>query len=520
MGDYLLGIDFGTGGAKACITDGELNVVAYAYHPYKILVQKPGWSEHNVCDYWEATCQLIRNCLHTSAIDSSEIHAIAISCAMPSAIMVDGNGEPLCNAYNLMDRRATHQMDQLAEKFGSEFLFNITANRLEDQPALVSLLWEKENRPEVYKSIGKLYTTSSYIKYRLTEKSNICYSDGPLYGIAYDICKNQFCDEMLNQLGIDSAVLPEVSGCEEIIGTVTKEAASQTGLAVGTPVVSGQADCNAGWLGGGAVDIGDIQMNLGTCGNFGVIHNNTNFMNTMINIAYTVNSEKTYVVIPTTTTGGQVLRYMKENFSPLEQATEILTGIDCYEMLNREAESIAPGSEGLLVLPYLMGERTPLWNPQARGVVFGMSLNHTKAHMVRAMMEGVAFALYQSYELVKNFYSKINYPIVLNEGGAKSKLWRKIITNVFNQPTVLVKNRVGAPYGDCLLAAKAIGLYSDYRIAKEKAEYVDLMEPESREHEMYMDYFAMFKNIYQHTVEDFAELAKLREKYMMNQEGE
>lgn len=515
MADYLLGIDFGTGGAKACITDSELNVCAYAYRSYQILVKRPGWSEHCVSDYWDAACQIIKECLYKSAIDCKDIRMIAISCAMPSTILVDEDGVPLCNAYNLMDRRATAQIKQLLEQYGERYFFDITANRLEDQPSLISILWEKENRPELYKKIRKVYTVSSYIKYKLSGVSNISYSDGPLYGLAYDIRKNEFRRSVLDQLDIPAEILPEVSGCEEIVGVVSEKAALETGLAAGTPLAAGQADCNAGWLGGGAVEPGDIQMNLGTCGNFGVIHQSTDFMDSMINIAYTAGAENTYVVIPTTTTGGQMLRYMKENFSDLELAAEKATGIDCYDMLNLEAEAVSAGADGLLVLPYLMGERTPLWNANARGVVFGMSLNHTKAHLVRAMMEGVAYALYQSFELVSAHYPRINYPIVLNEGGAKSRLWRRIITDVFDQPTVTLKNRFGAPYGDCILAAKAAGLIPDYRIAREKAEYIEPMEPDGRTHEMYMEYFDLFKRIYRHVEDDFEALTSIRGKYLL-----
>lgn len=515
MNGYLLGMDYGTGGAKACITDTELNVIAYAYREYKIIVDKPGYSEHKASDYWDVACQLIAECLTKSRIASSDIKAIAISCALPSMVLLGEDGEPLCNAFNLMDRRAIRTVQTLKEKYGSDVLQGITANRLEDHPLLVNVLWERENNPEIYARIQKVHTASSYIKYKLTGTHNISYQDGPLYGLAYNIRTNEFDKQMLDSLDIDPSILPDVTSSEAIIGYVTKQAALKTMLTEGTPVISGQADACAGWLGGGAINVGDIQMNLGTCGNFGVIHQDKNFMDSMINLAYTVNSENTFVVIPTTTTGGQVMRYMRDNYSQLELTTERLTGISAYDMLNHEAEMIPAGSEGLIVLPYLMGERTPLWDEHARGVVFGLSLNHTKAHLVRAMMEGVAYALYSSFELISAHYEKINYPMVLNEGGAKSALWRRIITDVFDQPTVLLKSRVGAPYGDCVLAGKSIGAFSNYQIAKDKAEYVEPMEPDPQNHEMYMEYYHIFKELYLNIKDDFERLAAIRDKYII-----
>ncbi len=513
MPRYLLGLDYGTGGAKGCITDAELNVLAYAFREYEIVASRPTWSEHRVEDYWRVTCEILGECLSRSGVRPCEIAAIATSSALPSLVLLDASGTPLCHAYNLMDRRATAEVAWLKERIGERRLFEVTGNRLEDHPSLVNVLWERNNRPEVFDRIAMIHTTDSYIKFKLTGVSNINYSSGPLYGIAYSIRANTFDEALLERVGLDRSLLPSVTPCEAIIGSVTAEAAAQTGLAAGTPVVSGQVDACAGWLGGGAIDPGDIQMNLGTCGNFGVIHQNRNFLDTMINCAYTVDSENTYVVIPTTTTGGQLIRYMRDSFSPLEVSIEKIAGVSAYDLLNYEAERVEPGCEGLVILPYLMGERTPIWDPHARGVIFGLSLHHTKAHVVRGMMESVAYALWHSYEIIRHDLGTLNFPIVMNEGGAKSTLWRQIITNVFNQPTVLLENRIGAPYGDCLLAGKAVGMFPDYSIAREKAEYIEPMEPDQELHERYMDYYAIYRALYENLRERFVDLAALRHKH-------
>lgn len=254
-----------------------------------------------------------------------------------------------------------------------------------------------------------------------------------------------------------------------------------------------------------------MQMNLGTCGNIGIIRNTKDKFKDMFNFQYTTDCMNTYITVTTTQTGGQTLRYLKENFSQVETAMEgLIPGYDAFDYLNMEAEQIPPGSEGLVVLPYLMGERTPIWDNDARGVIFGLSLYHTKAHLVRAMMEGVAYALYDSFVILKESGIRINYPLVMNEGGAKSKLWRRIITDVLNVPTVFVKNRVGAPYGDALLAAVATGYFKDFSIAKEKAEYVDPMEPVAENHEVYMKYFKIYQELYTHVKGDFKSLREFR----------
>ena len=277
-------------------------------------------------------------------------------------------------------------------------------------------------------------------------------------------------------------------------------------------------DFNASCIAAGITETGDIMSNLGTVGNFGVIHRSKEFNFSqvglsMINLAFTIDSADTYITIPSTTTGGQSIRYLRDNFSQLEIETERALGVSSYDLLNMQAEKAPPGSDGLLILPYLMGERTPIWDTYARGVVFGLSLNHTKGHLVRAMMEAVAYALYDSYQLIITSGLDINYPIVLNEGGAVSKLWRQIITDVFNVPTVLVARRTGAPFGDAILAGVATGVFPDFSVAKEWAEYVAPMEPNEANHAVYMDYFKLYKQLYGHVKGDFRDLAALRDKY-------
>lgn len=507
---YLLGIDFGTGGTKACITDSEMRTLSYSFREYPIFTDKPDFSEHDPALYYQATCENIHACIQEAKIAAKDIAAVAVSAAMPSMVITDSDGNALGRALNLMDRRAKKEVLFVQETIGLDAYMKITANRLEDHPIIVNLLWMKQNMPDTYHRIRMVHGIDGYLTYRLTGKHNANSSNAMFFG-AYDIYNRRFDTDMLEALGLDPAMFPPVTHCEEIIGEVTAQAALDTGLAPGTPVLSGQTDCNAGWLGGGAIAPGDMQMNLGTCGNFGIILDKPDFLNSMINFDYTIRD--TYISVPTTLTGGVLLRYMRDQFSHLEKATEALTGIDAYDLLNLEAEKAPAGSDGLVVLPYLMGERTPIWDTHAKGTVFGLSLRHTKGHLTRAMMESVAYALYHSFEELSPHCSTINYPIVLNEGGAKSVLWRKIITDVFNLPTVLVKSRNGAPYGDCLLAAKGVGLITDYAIARERTEYIEPMEPDPVAHAIYMDYFKLYKKLYRSLKDDFVMLSNIQKKH-------
>jgi len=515
MSDYLLGIDYGTGGAKACIINDQGEVLGFAFEEYPFIHERPGWSEHDPHLYWEIACRLIQATIAQARITPGKIRGIAVSSALPSMVMVDKDHHPIHRAYNLMDRRATKEVAWLKEHIGEERIFQISGNRLEDHPTIVNLLWEKNNRPESFRRIYKALTIDGFITLRLTGRPVLNYSAASFYGVAYDLRERKFDEELLEEIGISPELMPDLFDSSEVVGEVTPEAAAATGLAAGIPVTAGQVDCNAGWVGAGAIEEGDIQSNLGSVGNFGLIHKNVDFIfspigRMMINFAYTVDSENTYITVPSTTTGGQSIRYLRDNFSPLEMEVERVLGVDSYTLLNLQAEKVPIGCEGLIILPYLMGERTPIWDVYARGVIFGLSLHHTKGHIVRAMMEAVAYALYDSYRLIKEAGLKINYPLVLNEGGAVSKLWRQIITDVFNVPTVLVKRRTGAPFGDAILAGVATGVFKDFSVAKEWAEYVDPIEPDEGHHERYMEYFALYKQLYEHIKEDYRELAQLR----------
>jgi xylulokinase len=517
MADYLLGIDYGTGGAKACLIDTQGEVLGFAFEEYPLIHEHAGWSEHDAGLYWEIACRLIRAVIAEAGADAGEIRGIAASSALPSLVMVDGDGNPVHNAYNLMDRRATAEVAWLKEHIGEERIFRLSGYRLEDHPSLVNLLWEKRHRPESFAAIDRALTIDGFITLKLTGRATLHDSSAAFYGVAYNMREGHFDAAMLDEIGIKPDLLPPIYRCDDIVGEVTPEAAAQTGLVASIPVAAGQVDCNASWIGAGAIDPGDFQSNLGSVGNFGIVHRDLEFNfsdvgRLMINFPYTVDSTRTYVTVPTTMTGGQCIRYLRDTFSQYEMEVERVLGTSAYDLLNVQAADVPPGSEGLIILPFLMGERTPIWDVNARGVIFGLSLNHTKGHVVRAMMEGVAYAMYDSFRLIKEAGLPINYPMVLNEGGAVSQLWRQIITDVFNVPIVLVKRRTGAPYGDAILAGVATGVFDDFAVAKAWVDYVEPMEPDAANHARYMAYFDRYKRIYEHVKEDFAALADLRKE--------
>lgn len=512
---FLLGIDYGTGGAKAAVIDDQGNDLGTEFEEYPFIHPRAGWSEHDATNYWEVAQRIIRGAVADAGIDAREIRGIGLSSALPSLVMVDRDHNPVHNAYNLMDRRATAEVEWLKKNIGEDRIFRTSAYRVEDHPNLVNLLWEKRNRSEEFGRIWKALTIDGFITLKLTGVPSVNYAAAAFYGVAFNLRTRQFDQTIMDEIGIPMELMPDLYECTDIVGQVTTEAAEKTGLAPGIPVAAGQVDCNASWIGAGATEPGDMQSNLGTVGNLGVVYYDIEFAfsdigRLLMNFPYT--SKDTYITVPTTLTGGQTIRYIRDAFSRSEVEAEESSGVSAYDALNAQAENTPPGSDGLIALPYLMGERSPHWNANARACIFGLSLNHTKGHLVRAMMEGVAYAMYQNYSLIQEAGLKTNLPLILNEGGAVSKLWRRIITDVFGAQTAMVKRRTGAPFGDAVLGGVATGVFKNFSITKQWAEYVDHMEPDPARHRLYLDYFELFKKLYLNLTDNYDELADLRNR--------
>jgi xylulokinase len=221
---YFLGIDYGTGGAKAAVIDKNADILGYAFEEYKIYTDNPGWSEHDAVEYWNVACRLIRKSIEEAKISPQEIKGIAVSSALPSMVMVDTEGNPIARAYNLMDRRATKQVESLKREIGEDKLFGISKNRLDDHPTIVNLLWEKENRPDIFNKIYKVLTIDGFIVSKLTGKYTLHYSGAAFYGVAYDLEKQVFKEDILKQIDLPLSIFPDLYASDDIVGEVTAAA--------------------------------------------------------------------------------------------------------------------------------------------------------------------------------------------------------------------------------------------------------------------------------------------------------
>lgn len=517
---YLAGCDVGTGGTKAVVIDLEGNVLGEFYIEYPLITAKEGWdkysgmkAEHDPMMYWNAVATCFREAIKKAAIDPKYIGAVSVSALSPACILVDKNLNPLANGHIWMDRRATKQCQWLKENIGEERVFQLSANPIDPYYGIAKLMWERDNRPDLYNQTYKMQTAADFPAMMLTGTAATDYSNASLIGICFDIRKRKWDENLAEEIGIDIDKLPEPFPCDKVIGEVTRTAASETGLAKGTPVIAGTVDCNAAWIAGGAVADGDTSLVLGTAGVLGVVHEEAKFTRHMITIIHTADSERKYTTLAALVAGGASMRYFRDVFGTLEVEEQKMSGIDAYDRLNEQAEESPVGAKGLIYLPYLSGERTPIWDTSARGIYFGFGMDHKKSDFIRGMMEGVGYGLYHNFELMKRSGIKINLPIILSEGGAKSRLWRQIIADTLNEPCIWRKEIKGAPVGNAIAAGVGIGVYKDYSITNQwnsASDQENLSLPIPDNNETYMKYYTIYRRLYDQNKELFEELSNLQ----------
>lgn len=508
MANYLVGSDIGTSGAKSVVMREDGKVLGSAYIEYPLLTPRPGWAEQEPDWYWDAVADTIKLSLAQAAIDPAEVRGVSISAFSPACILIDKDLRPLQNSHIWMDRRGTAQADWVREHIGEERATLKSANPIDPYYASIKFLWERDNRPELYHKTYKILTAADYVTLRLTGAAVTDYSNASLFGVGSDIVNRCWDTEAIELMGLDPDKYPDIYACEDVIGEVTAGAAQRTGLKKGTPVVAGTVDCNAAYVANGAIHSGDISIAMGTAGCIGYLHDEPKFSKDMITLVHTSDSKHMYVTLGATVSCGALTRYFRDNFAQLEKQTAGMLGIDEYEIMGLEAAKVPVGSDGLIVLPYFMGERTPFWNPLARGVIFGMSLAHTRGHVYRAFIEGATYALYQNFQRMQAGGARLNYPMILTEGGAKSALWRQIVSDIFNIPVAFMADSKGAPVGNAVLAGVGVGLYKDFSVVEDWVNFSNRHEPNPGTHEEYMKYYDIFCRLYGEVAGEFEHLAK------------
>jgi xylulokinase len=437
----FLGIDVGTGGSRAVLIDAAGKIIAsetVEHAPFTSV--QIGWAEQDASDWWRASARAIRQILANENVRAEEIGAIGLSGQMHGLVLLDEFDNVLRTSIIWCDQRTEKQCRALTERIGSGKLIELVSNPALTNFTLPKMVWVRENEPETWRRARTVLLPKDYVRFCLTgdKATDVSDASGTLL---LDVRNRQWSGEMLSAVEMNSDLLPEVFESTEITGTVSAQCAAETGLKHGTPVVAGAGDNAAGAVGMGIVSVGAVSATIGTSGVvFAVTDKPSIDLKGRIHTFCHAVPERWHVT-GVTQAAGLSFRWFRDNFASGES----------YDRLADEAAQIAPGADGLFWTPYLMGERTPHIDPQARASLIGLTASHTRAHVVRAILEGVAFSLRDSIEIFKELNIPIEH-IRLGGGGARSALWRQIQADVYGQTVEILEAEEGAAYGAALLA--------------------------------------------------------------------
>ena len=451
---HVLGIDIGTGGTRALIVDQHGRVVASAteeHHPFAS--PQIGWAEQQPDDWWTACKVAVPRVLSRAGLRADDIAGLGFSGQMHGAVMLDKTGCVVRPALIWCDVRTDRQSRELTEKVGADKLIQLTCNPALTNFTLTKLLWVRENEPDNWKRVRSVMLPKDYVRYQLTGEhaTDMADASGTLL---LDVAKRRWSQEMLQASGIDRELLPTLYESPDVCGEVSARGAAATGLKAGTPVVAGAGDQAAGATGMGIVTPGAVSATIGTSG---VVFAATDApaldsKGRLHTFCHAIPGR--WHVMGVTQAAGLSLRWFRDQFGAGSD-----DGRDPYERLTEEASTVPPGCNGLLWTPYLMGERTPHLDAHARGALVGLTASHRRADVIRAILEGVAFSLRDSFSL----FAEMNVPVKnvrLGGGGARSTLWRQVQADVYGHEVEIVQAEEGAAYGAALLAGVGARMWS------------------------------------------------------------
>jgi len=506
--NYVIGIDIGTSGTKSVLFDVDGNVISSSTAEYPMYQPQNGWAEQDPADWWNAVVYTVYDIIRSSGIDPSDIKGVGMSGQMHGLVMLDENGEVLMNSIIWCDQRTAKECEEITQKVGADRMIAITAN-----PALTGftaskILWVRNNKPEIYAKCRHILLPKDYIRYKLTGEFATDVSDASGMQLL-DVPNRCWSDEVLDKLNISKSMLAKVYESPEVTGTITAEAARLTGLKEGTIVVGGAGDNAAAAVGTGVVVDGKAFTTIGTSG---VVFAHTKDIR--IDPKGRVHTFCCAVpgcwhVMGVVQSAGLSLKWMRDNFCQAETETARSMGVDPYYLMDMEAAKSPVGSNRLLYLPYLMGERTPHLDPDCRGVFFGLSAMHQKRDLIRSVMEGVTFALNDSMNILREMNVEINDMMACG-GGGSSSVWRQMLADLYGCDVSTLVSKEGPALGVAILAAVGAGLYPDVPTACEKLVKKKMTQSPNPENvEKYKPYYKLYTKLYQDLKDEFKILGSI-----------
>lgn len=494
---YTLGVDIGTFESKGVLVDRDGEIIAQATRKHKMLVPQPGWAEHDPDqDWWGDFVHVTKKLLAQSRVDPKKVKAVGCSAIGPCMLPVDSSGDALMNGVLYgVDTRAHDEIEMLSRDIGNDVILKHCGNALTSQSVGPKIMWLKRNRPDVFDKTAKIHTSTTYIVRKLTGRTVIDHYTAANFTPLYDVERRSWSCELTDQI-VGEDLLPETLWSLEIAGEVTSEAAAATGLSAGTSVLTGTIDAAAEAASVGVLSPGEMMMMYGS---------------TIFIIMPTVKRmpdarlwyapwlfEGQHTLMAGLATSGALTHWFRDQF-----ARELAVD-DAFGELAREAESSPVGANGLILLPYFSGERTPIHDPFAKGVLFGLNLTHTRGDIYRALLEGIALGTGDVIETYKDACASPDKLFAVG-GGTKNKIWMQSTSNAMGMLQFVRKRTIGASYGNAFLAAVAVGSASVGDI-EHWNPVAATVEPEPDNRKIFENHLLLFKRLYRQTSDLMAEI--------------
>ena len=483
---YWLGIDVGTGGTRALLVDqaGKLRHAFTSPHE-DMRMEQPLWAEQRPENWWEAAKEAIRGVLEQARASGSDVRGIGLTGQMHGLVMLDVAGRVIRPSLIWCDQRSQKQVDAINESVGTETVLACTANPVLTGFTLPKLLWVRDNEPAHFDRLSKVLLPKDYLRFCLTGEHATDVSDASGTAL-FDVARRQWSNELADRVGIDRNVLPTAFESSRISGRVSKAAADATGLIEGTPVAAGAGDQAASGVGNGIVDAGIASCTLGTSGVVFAYTQSPAFdpRGRVHTFCHAV--ENAWHVMGVTQGAGLSLQWFRKNLAPISD----------YDALTAEAATAAAGSQGVYWLPYLMGERTPHLDASARGGWIGLTAKHTRADLIRSLLEGVSYSQKDALDIIEKMGVAVN-SVRLSGGGARSMFWQQMLADVFGKRVSILENQEGSAYGAALLALVATGEYSSVpEVCKAAIREVRSLEPRAEEQRLYAEGHRTYQALY------------------------
>ncbi|RON63125.1 FGGY-family carbohydrate kinase [Pseudomonas fluorescens] len=496
--NYVMGVDIGTQSTKALLVDGQGRIIAQHSQGYRVDTPTVRWAQQWPQVWLDAVEECVAQCMAKAGVSEEQVKALCISSLYGgSGIAVDAQIRPLHPCLIWMDRRAREQVKWVREHVDLERLFEITGNSVDSYYGFTKMLWLKQHQPQVWANTRYLLPPNSYINYCLTGELAVDHSSAGNIGGVYDAAARGWSAEMLAALEIPLSMMPErlvYSG--EVVGSLLEQWAMRLGLPAGTPILAGGVDAAMATLAAGVTRPGNHVAMIGTSMCWGYLNQQVDAHHGLVSMPHVYNGHQDLYIFGGAITAGASVSWFREQFCHAEEQQAKDTGQDSLWLLEQSAMKIPAGSEGLLFLPYLMGERSPVWDDLASGSFVGLNLYHSRIHLYRAVLEGVSFALRHNIEAGTRGAQSLDPRLIVVGGASHSDLWMQMIADVTRYPVYTVVQEVEAALGAALLAAHAVGLVDDGQM---QAGWVQLelrAEPKAENVRAYDRAFANYLQLY------------------------